>query len=562
MDFVANSMQRALGYTLFGSDTDNSLTGKTLYTHSILVGQDVLVKQIGTSLFFYDDTDNAWYLLTDATFTTGLRWSFATFNGYLYGDDGVDNWIFWHGSARSTLNGDILAGATSITLATGQGARFDASGDVMIENDKITYGSIVGDVLTTCSGVSSNHSSGKTVVQKLDSTTYSGLTKARQIAFFRNRLYAVDYATPNFLRHSKLADNTNPETDIINFTVAGSGTGDAGFGIAPDEIVSIKPIITGNQTSVLAVLCKDGVVYAFVVTDGASTTTNTFIPMRTMNSYPAAPHLVCVAENDLVFIDQHGSFRTLSQGDVNTAVQVTLLSDAIKPSLDAMDFSDGAIKYHNRKLYGTGMSPDASSNDLTFYRDATYGSWGAYSHWDVIDYAIYNDELMALSAVTGEVWKLNDGYNANDLTYYSEMVTRDQDFGLALQYKSGLKVRMAGFITSNCPAYIDFFFDNSASPLTYLISGDSTDIVGNEPNVAVGSVVFGSGVMGGGLPGGVVRRDFIAELLFNDIQTFFKFSMRIRIDSQDVDFELTDAVVYAREESEELWLPAQTLAVN
>ena len=48
MDFVANSLQRAKGYESFGIEPDNTLSGKTLYKHSILAGQDVLVKTIGT----------------------------------------------------------------------------------------------------------------------------------------------------------------------------------------------------------------------------------------------------------------------------------------------------------------------------------------------------------------------------------------------------------------------------------------------------------------------------------------------------------------------------------
>src|SRR3990167_9764040 len=103
MDFDANTLRRSLGYTLFGNEDDATLTGKTLYKHEVLSGTDILIKSIGTYLKYYDAVDDEWYLLTDATFTTGLIWTFSTFNGNLSGNNGTDSWIFWNGSAQSTL---------------------------------------------------------------------------------------------------------------------------------------------------------------------------------------------------------------------------------------------------------------------------------------------------------------------------------------------------------------------------------------------------------------------------------------------------------------------------
>ena len=559
MDFVANSLQRAKGYESFGIEPDNTLTGKTLYKHSILAGQDVLVKTIGTYLKFYDEVDDKYYKLTDATFTTGKRWSFATFNGYLYGVNGVDTWVFWRGSARSTLNGAITNVDTIINLQTGHGGRFPTSGDVMIQDEKISYTGKAGDQLTGCT-ITQNHPSGSTVILKLDSTstTVTSLTKAKRIEFFRNRMFAIDNDNPNILRHSKLADNTNPETDLLNFTI-GSGAGDAGFGIAPDEIVTMKTFITGNNTSILAVFCKDGIVYSFVVTDGTNTTTNAFVPLRTMNSYPVAAHMVEIVENDLAFVDNHGFIRTLSYGENNTPVRVNTICETIEPSLELMDFSDGCIKYDRRKLYTAGKTQNAVTNDITLYRDSSYSAFGTYGHWDVIDLTIYNDRLYGLSVVTGNVWLLNEGYSANGNQYYSESVAKDYDFGLPLQYKQLLRARLSGFITNNCEAYIDFYFDNEEKPITFLIDGDNTDIVGNAPNVAVGSVIFGSGVFGGGLPEGVNRRYFDAEVVLPIARAFLKMTFKVRIDDQDVDFEINDMELYAKQLSPNVWKKHKSL---
>lgn len=561
MDFSANSLRRALGYTVFGTDVDDEETGKTLYRHSILAGVDVLIKTVGTFIKFYDRVDGAWYKTTDATFTANRRWSFDRFNGYLYGQNGVDNWVFWQGSTLTQIVNGVIAGSTVIDLPTGKGALYPASGTVMIQDEAITYTGNAADQLTGCT-ITATHAAGSTVILRLDSSTYSTLADANQISFFRNRIYIIDASTPTIVRHSKLADNTNPETDLVNFTISGGTAGDAGFGIAPDQIIAMKAMITGNSTSVLACFCKDGNVYAFVVTDGTGTTTNAFVPLRTMTTYPVTNRVVEVVENDLMIVDQRGHIRTLGYGDVNTPVRIETISSLIEPSLETMDFTDGAMVYDKRKKYVIGKTTDANVNDFTFYHDASYNAWGAYSHWDCVDFAHYDGELYGLSAVSGNVWKLNNGYDANGGTYYSDAVTGELTLGMPLNYKEALKLRMTGLITNNCLAYIDFFFDNEETPVTFLINGNNPAIIGASPNVAIGTVVFGSGVFGGGLPDGVSRREFYVQLKFSATFRFLKVTMRIRIDDKNVDFEMTDALLWAKLSDTNYWLPSKDLTAS
>lgn len=564
-DFDADTLRRSKGFTKLGTEYDTTLTGKTIYNHSILTGTEVLVKNIGTFLKYYDTQDDSWYKLTLSTFTANLRWSFASFNGYLYGNNGTDNWIFWNGGARSSLLNAIVAGAVTIDLQVGHGARFAASGSIMIQDDTIAYTGVAGDQLTGVTGVDVDHNASATVIQALDASTYSAVEKARDIAFYKNRLFFISATNPKKIVHSKLADNTNPETDIINFAVGG-GSGDGGFGFAPDAMVALEVFVKNETTSVLAVFCEDGIVYNYVVTDGTATTTNVLVPTRTMNSFPKQPWLTCVAENDLAFIDQFGHIRTLSYGDINTPLNVKTISNDIEPSLEATDFDDGFIKYFKRKLRAGGSSITDGINDIFYYHDGTYNSWGAYEHWDCVDVVEYNNTLVGLSQITGNVWTLDDSYAVylddaaenNEGTYYSEALSKEFDLGKPLLYKSGLKIRAAGFISSNCPAYLDVFTDGTLLN-TFTISGDNTNILSSVPNVAVGTIVFGTGVFGGGLPGGTTRKEFLAQMQFNIIRNFIKIQFRLRIDEKLVDFELSDLIAWCKDESLELWLPQRVL---
>lgn len=563
MDFTANSLARSLGYTKLGTETDNTLTGKTLYRHSVLAGQDVLIKQIGTIFKYYDEVDDTWYKITNTTVTANTRWSFMSFNGYAYGNNGIDNWFFWRGSARSTVVGTVSIGATTIDLATGHGGRFPASGTIMIRDMAITYSGVSTDQLTGVSGVTAEIPSGSTVILQADLTTYPSTPKARQIVFFKNRSYMIDYATPTIIRHSKLADNTNPETDLVNFTIAGSGAGDAGFGIAPDEVVGMVVASTGGSNAILLCSCKDGKIYSFTVVDTAGspgTTVNAFVPIRTMGSYARSWQLFAEMENDIAMIDQYGHVRTLGYGDVNTPIKVQSISSKIEPTLQQINFMEGTMEYHRRILYCIGRTPDAGSNNITMVFDTNYGAWSSKLHWDVSCLAKYEDDLVGLSAVTGDVWKLNDTYSVyiNDATdgfqgqYYSEAVTGDIEFGEPLKYKEIMNMRLDGLITTNTQAYIDIFFDNGSAPFTFLVSGNNTDIIiAEDPNVAVGTIVFGEGVFNGGLPSSDDRKEFFCRLQFKNTIPFIKLSIRIRIDQKDTDFELSDLSIYARLKGED-----------
>ena len=569
-DFDANSLRRAKGYTKLGTEDDGSLTGKTLYKHEILSGVDVLVKTIGTFVKYYDTVDGEWYKTTLDTFTSGKKWSFVSFNGYLYGNNGTDNWIYWNGSARSTLASEITVASTTIDLATGQGARFPTSGTIMIQDDEIAYSGKTGDQLTGVTGVAATHAAGSTVILELDASTYSALEKVQEgkynLAFYKNRLYFISADNPRKVVHSKLADNTNPETDLVNFTVAGSGAGDAGYGFAPDELVNLVQYINGNNSSILATFCKNGVVYAFAVTDGASTTTNVFVPARTMNSYPINSSMVTVAENDLAIVDQFGHCRTLGYGDVNTPLSVKTISQLIEPSLEATYWDTGCQFYHNRKLYLGGASIDTGTNDIYYYHDSNYTAWGAYDHWDVIDFAEYNADLYGLSAVTGNVFKLNDGYavysdsvdDNYEGDYSSEAVSKEYNFEQPHQYKQSLQLRGDGFITSNAEVNLDIFLDGALF-CTFLIDGNDTDILTTIPNVAVGTIVFGQGVFGGGLPGGTTRKEFYVQMALPTLKNFLKVQFRLRMSGRNVDFELTNLSLFAKEMGKELWLNEQII---
>lgn len=551
VDLVGTSIRKAKGYTVHGTEADSADIGFTLYNHRILSSTELLVKTIGTTVKFYDPVTDAWQKITSATLTANKRWGFASFNGYLYGGNGTNNFVRWRASAYSTLNGAILTGATTIDLAAGTGSRFPNSGSGMIEGDTFSWTGRSTDQLTGVTGVSSGHASGSTVIMEMDTTTYTTQPKGSVVVFFRNRLFVRDDANPNFLYFSKLADNTTPEDDLANFTIAGAGAGDAGYSILPAPILGAKVFISGSNEPILAVACADGIVYSFAVTD-TTTTVAAFTQFKVLGADLVAKRAMANTENDLVLVDNFGNIRAIGYGEQSTTVKTTRLSDVIDTTVENTTFDDAVAEYLNRCLYVIGKQNDSASNNFTIVRDTNPEGFVFYDHWQLNDIVESGNYLYGLSSITGNVYRLNNGYNANGNPIYSLYPVASLDHGLPLVLKRVLKVRVSGYITNNADLTFNLYPDETLTPYTFTISGGNTNITSALDNVAIGTVVFGSIVSGGGLPDGVERKKFLATLSLPSFDLYYTLNCVVENNQADVDFALDKMMFFVEPQSYDL----------
>jgi hypothetical protein len=552
VDFFGTSIKRSPGFSEFGTEPDATDIGKTLFNHRILSDIEVLVKTIGTKVKFYDAVTGTYHLISSATFTNLKRWWFATFNGYLYGGNGTNNFVRWRGSAWSTLNGAILIGATTIDLATGEGVRFPNSGSGMIEGDTFSWSGKSTDQLTGVTGVTANHASGSRVIMEMDSSTYSSNPKGSVGLFFRNRIFVRDDANRNFWYFSKLADNTSPEDDLANFTIAGTGSGDAGFIILPAPIIGGKVFITGGNEPVQVVFCADGISYSITVSDAGGATVGAAVPFKVLGNDLAAPEMIAVTENDLVVIDNKGNMRGLGYGEQSTTLKTIRLSDNIYPSMEVSDFSDGVLRYFNRTVYAIGKQNESGTNNLTVVKETNPDCFGFYDHWLVNDLVEFENELYGLSAINGKVYKMIDGFNADGSVYSTSFPCLQDDLGAPLVLKQLNMIRIFGYITTNGELQFKLFLDETDTPFTFTIFGNDTNITTSLPNVAIGTVVFGQGVFGGSLPGSIQRRSFRATLLVREIPYFYLAQLLVTNTQKDVDFALNECLLFADVAPEEL----------
>lgn len=559
IDFFGKIAQRAKGFTAFGTEADSEV-GFKLYNHRILSDEEVLVKTIGTKIKFLDEVTSTWYRISTATFTAGRRWWMASFNGYMYGGNGVENFVRWRGSAWGKLQSGISIGATTIDLQSGEGARFPTSGSGLIEDDDFSWSGKTGDQLTGVTGITANHSAGARVIMALDSSTYSSNPKGSIGLFFRNRIWCNSAAEPNFWYFSKLADNTSPEDDLANFTIAGSGAGDAGFIIMPARILGARVFVTGGNEPVQVVFCADGIAYAVSVSDSGGATVGIATPFKVLGNDLGAQDLIATTENDLVVMDDKGNIRGLGYGEQSTTLKTFRLSDAIYPSLEIEDFSDGAMNYFNRTLYALGKQNESSQNNFAVVKGTNPDAFTFYDHWSLNDLAEWKNGLYGLSSINGKAYKLNDGFNADGAVYRSSLPSKQLDFNAPLVLKQLTKIRLSGFLTSNCQITMKLFLDEREVPFNWIIDGSNGNITSDLPSVAIGSVVLGRGVFGGDLPAGVSRRRFRATLLVKDIPYFYLAQLLFENAQKDVDFAIDKAVLWADSQNPDNEIPAHYIA--
>ena len=555
IDFFGKTIRKARGYTLFGTESE-TVAGFGFYNHKTVVDSDeVMIKMVGTRIKIYDETTSAWQLAYSGSATAGGRWCFWSFNGYCYGSNGTDGFFRWRASSWGKTEGAILAGATTIVLEAGQGARFAASGNGLIEGDTFAWTGVSTDTLTGVTGLTSGHADGVRVITEVDFASYTANPKGIIGAFFKNRSFVVPTTTPNIIYHSKLADNTNPQDDIANFTIAGSGTGDAGFVIAPDRVLVMKQYISSSNTNSLVLICADGIAYDLSVVDAGGTTVATIVPIKVLNASPVTENMCATLENELMLVDNFNAIRSIGySSETNSILRTSRVSDPIRPTLEPSLVSfatSGHMNYIDRKTFILGKQGGASVNNFTVVKDTSPEAFAFYDHWQFNALVQNKNNFYGLSSINANVYKLFDGLSADGDAIAASYPTQHINFGNPLIYKQLRFVRVSGFISSNCSLTFKVYYDTDQTPIAvYTISGTGA-VVDALGAVALGTVVIGGNTLGGGTTGVELRR-FFATLQLPTLKNFYTCQVLIDNAEADVDFQIDKMLLFAEPQSPDL----------
>lgn len=542
VQFEGKKISKAPGYTVFGTEADDTLVGYNLYNHRVLSEEEVLIKVIGGRVKYYDEITGVWQLASSTTYTTAKKWWFASFNGYLYGGNDTDSMQRWQFSSWSTLNGATAIGTTTIDLATDTGARFATTGSGLIEGDAFTWTGRTADQLTGVTGLTASHVEGSRVT--VEPVAYASVEKSKIGLFYRNRNYIVSASSSNFLYFSRLADNTNPQDDLANFTITGSGSGDAGFIITDAPILDATIYINGSNQPVLVIFCANGVTYAVTVTDEAGTTVGAAVPFKVFKEDIAGVQQSAVTENDLLFIGKSGTIRAMGYGESSSTLKSSRLTDEIQSTVESIDFSDGNMIYFDRRIFITGKANNADQNNFILVKDTNPSG---FLFWDYISANVFcewKDNLYFLSSVNGNVYKMFSGRSAGGNEIASSYITFANDFNAPLILKLLGRVRFQGQLSEGCDLTVKILFDDEEVE-SFVISGSDTNIIAASTGVAIGTVTFGTGAFRSNDEGAPIRRSFTAEWNMRNYKYFYKISVEFFNNASDVDFLLDKHILFA-----------------
>jgi hypothetical protein len=560
VEIEGKSIRKARGFTAFGTEDDTGI-GFFLYTHRILSDTEVLARTIDTKLKFYDEITGKYQIISTTAFTAGLRWAACSFNGYLYAGNGTDNWVRWNAASWGTMTGDHAAGAITIQLGTGEGARFAASGNGLIEGDTFAWTGVTGDLLTGVTGLTDPHLSGSRVIEA--AIEYASNPKGSVMAFFQNRIFVRDDTATNFLRFSKLAGASTPADDINNFTVTGSGAGDAGWIILPASLLGLQVFISGGNAAVLVAFCADGISYAITVNDDGGTTIGANTPFKVFGESLVGKSMHVITENDVISVTGKGTIRSTGYGEQSTTVKTERLSDIIRPTMETIDFSQGCMGYMDRKVIAHGRINSAVENNFSVIRDTEAGAFLFNDFWKFNDFAFYKGKYLAISSINEKVYELFTGYSADGYSYRSSYVTRAEAFGNPLCFKLANKMRITGYFTANTQIRIYTYLDDSSAPFEYfLLDATNLSITAGESGLSVGTIVVSGLPIGGGgsIPAGLTLKRFRATLEFPTEDFFYTMRILFENNQADVNFAFDKVEIWTEEQPIDLELDRREIS--
>ena len=558
IEFVGTSIRKALGFQKFGADTE-PVTGFRLFNHRVR-SEEFLVKVVGSTIKVHDETDDAWYPICGNVFTAKKKFWMDSFNGILYGGNGIENFFTWDGNGSGKAKIPILAAATTIDLETGTGTRFASSGSGFVQGEPFTWSGVTGDQLTGVTGIVVPHPAGSQIWTAIN-LNYPTNPKGSVGAVFGARSFVRDDENPNFFYYSKFATTgADPITFLTDF-VSSTGSGDAGFIIFPSKILGSQKFISGSNLPMLCVFCADGIAYDVKIDDSTvGVTVDKTNPMKVLATDLISQDAIGITENDMILIDNAPAMRAVGYGDLSTTIKTTRLSDEIEPTLKQIDFSDCNIIYFQRRVHFLGKANNADINNAMIVKDTNPVGF-LYHDMHNLNYLVeHKNRLFGLSSFNSDVYELYKGLSANGGVITSYYETPQLNFGLPQIYKVLHKIRIHGYITTNCNLTIKMFCDEDSKPLNeWTINGNDTKIVSSNPAVSIGTVVFstepfaGPLFQAGGVPIANVRA-FEADLVFSNFKYFIHAHLSYSNAEADTMFALNEALFFGEAQDSDVAL--------
>lgn len=420
----------------------------------------------------------------------------ADLHSYVYFGNAVQDFSRWSGS-HAYLTAQLNPGDPAITVGDTSG--FAATGNVIIDGNVVAYSSLTPTTIVLSAPSAITVAVGRGVAQTVE--TNSGNPKGNIYHLANNRLSIAGVtATPQAVFKSKYGDYMTYLTTLVSSSTAAdactfnlSEGGGPVLAIASDE---------GGE-----LIAKDTIIYKATLSD----TLYSIEPLKPFDNGKSQTLGVISTgaffafRNGVVAITPDRQIFSLSRVESIDYPQALPISDAIKPTVNNLDFTTAVGIYWRDNVYIACRTIGSSINDTVLVYNYKIGAWESpIVGWNVADWAIYNDgeseELYFADAAGGNVFKVT----TTPFDYVYDVVanwrTGRLNFGDPAKLKEISDVFIEGYISQNSTLSISLLLDEDGFTQRYLttIRGTETGYIYNSSTYnlfalkAFGTERFGS----------------------------------------------------------------------
>jgi len=529
VDFSSSgSVKKDWGFAELSSDSD-SATSKEMFVFPDRNGVEWLLKRNDTKLKIYDSV-----LGRFDTIRTGLNASakFAAeyFDTVVYFSSDIDTGFTIDLSKITRLNGAVVAAAATITVDST--AAFDAAGNIYINGAVVAYTGKTATEFTGCTGTP-DADDNSLVIAEYQSA--SEIPKSVVTAVYAGRLYVAVGST---LYGSKLAD-------LTDFTVAGSGTGDAVEKTLESKINALRVFFDDNNNLRMLGFAANNKIYVIDTLDDADLSSTITTSSRFKESVTALnQNTSVVGFNDMYHINLENQVCSLGQHYAESGVN-KIYSDVMSISnrrlfKNSFHFDEGKAVIFNGEYWCACRYGDGETNNRLIIVDLKTNAWRQRTDINANWIEFYNNKLIWTDATSNKVFYLDESLlSGNDESIKFKYSSPDLDVE-KLRFERLRRVRIAGFMSVDCEFNVSIYRDFATIKIAdFTVSGNNADIVGAVSSCkgVFGKTVFG-GEMFGGSGGGRVRF-FIADLELESLPDFENFRIVFENDQPNVYLEIT-----------------------
>lgn len=552
---------RNLGYELFPAGTASTTEDaiQSIHTFRKRSGENIMMRSYSTFIEYYEEGNNTWeYLKTGLTADKPFGYADQNINtdqhSYTYFGNAFDSAMRWNG--QHTMTDGV---ATSTYLYVDDTTGFTATGDIILCGAERTYDAITAKTFhltsayPTCAdnrGVAQatdeypTYPKGNIYMTANNRVFISGVASSTQAVWFSK------YGDATVFLDTLVSDSTADAAGIFNLGEGGGGV----VAMAQDE----NAIYIFKRSIIYRVSLSDSLytLTALKPFDGKGQTTGAVTNKSTFTG-----------GNAVYFITPDNQIMELSRVEGVDYPQTVPISDIIKPTVDAMDFSSASgIVFRDKAYFSAKSAPGVGFNDTILVWNIKQKLWDSpIVGFNANDFTVYDDttseELYFGEDISPNVYLVNNTPLDNEFEVTANWRSKQFNFGLPQAQKEITDMYVEGYIAPNTTLTVTLLLDEDGYTQKFStnILGTTAALIYNSDSYnTIGLSAFGSERFGSNedLSGKKKFRAYFSEMRASP---FYTAQVDFSSDGENQNFEVTSFAMkvrpYSTKEKRTLYIP-------